>query len=668
MYPLLPTNTRLCAVCLCALLCTLAYPASASPDDTDTPPNALPDPPLDAPPLDPLTIDPVEVNGVLAPSSVKSDPEGGAWVNKLNLRSLSAVGESLADVLSHSPGLSIRASGGGLQPKELNIRGVGTRQVLVTIEGVRLNSVAGGGFDLSLLPEGLPGEIEVWRGAGEVLYGSGAQGGVVSLRLLQNIEDGKAGEARVGGGSWGAYRGWGWVGATPSPGVRVGAGVGVQGLDGDFLFIDAQGTEHRRRNNDGRQGSIWAVADWEDAGLRAVHLTSWTARGAPGPSEFPEQFREARLENGLSVTALRGAWGVLGAPRDGYGVEALGQASARVADQKYQNPTALLGGRGFGSDHRERALEAELGVRLWRVFGGDIMAEARVGGMVRDEALTREVGTARKDFGRVVGAGFVWAQVWWADVSAGVGGRWEGIEGEMVWVTRGAVSWSTLSWLEFKASAGQRFRLPTFDELYLRTEFVRGSENLRPEGGWQADGGVRVEPWPWLRLEVAAFRAQHDDLIQFVPASAVYYEARNLSGAQVWGVEVDGFWEVFGGLTLASTYSWTDARQVAEPHAPLPGRAAHVWDGRADWEVLGGLRLTAGGRYVGERFLDALGRKPQQGWWWVYGGALWRADTHWEVGTRIENILDIQDAADALQQPLPGISWQAWVLWRPLSE
>jgi outer membrane receptor protein involved in Fe transport len=660
----LSTAIALCCVCAPRALAQAASPdLSADSPDADSPHTNGPDATEPA-----LTLAPVQVDGG-AQATAAASARDALWIKRLSTTALAEAGESLAEGLQRSPGLTVRALGGGLQPREVMIRGASGRQTLITFEGVRLNSASGGAFDLSLLPEGIPGAVEVQRGGGEVLFGSGAQGGVVSVRVLEGVRaQATPGQpvGRVqagGGGGLPEAFGWGWLATDVGGGVQVGAGVGARTVWGGFDFIDGQGTQRRRENIAGTQGSGWAAAQgaWGALRARLVHLSGWTARGFAGPAEFPKQFARASLEEGLSVTAARVEWALARAPWGA--VEVAAQGSWRSASQHYTNPTALIGGHAWESRYQEGTWEAEASAAFVSPW-----LEVRAGGVARGEALTRAVGAALGEEARVVGAGFIWAQAWlWGErVELGAGARLEGAEGvDAAWVPRGALGLRPWRWLLLQGSVGGKLRLPAFDELYLRTEFVRGSPDLRPERGWHIDGGLRLEPSPDLWLEAAAFFMRHDDLILFIPTSALSYEARNLTGAQTVGVEVEALWRPHPSLSLGSAYTWTDARLVSDPQPPLPGRPAHQWDAVLTWALAPSAQVSVGARYTGERFLDAFGKRPQPGWWWMTAGATWQATPAWALGARANNLLNVQDAVDALQQPLPGLTWQLWARWAP---
>jgi vitamin B12 transporter len=85
------------------------------------------------------------------------------------------------EALRSVPGLNIRKSGGIGRLTNVTIRGSGTNQVLVMIDGVQVNSPTTGSFDFSNLTTDNLERIEVVRGPQSTLYGSDAMGGLINI-------------------------------------------------------------------------------------------------------------------------------------------------------------------------------------------------------------------------------------------------------------------------------------------------------------------------------------------------------------------------------------------------------------------------------------------------------------------------------------------------------
>ena len=97
----------------------------------------------------------------------------------------------LLPVLERAPGVTVSRNGpiGGFSA--VRIRGSEAEQVLVLIDGVRVNdpSSPGGGFDFSNAVAGNVRKVELLRGSNSVVWGSQAVGGVIALTTGNEGED-----------------------------------------------------------------------------------------------------------------------------------------------------------------------------------------------------------------------------------------------------------------------------------------------------------------------------------------------------------------------------------------------------------------------------------------------------------------------------------------------
>ena len=89
--------------------------------------------------------------------------------------------DSLASVLTNTEGTSAWNYGSPAGFSYASIRGSTGNQVLVLIDGIRVNNAEEGGFDLSAVPLSSVDRIEVLRGGGSSIYGADALGGVINI-------------------------------------------------------------------------------------------------------------------------------------------------------------------------------------------------------------------------------------------------------------------------------------------------------------------------------------------------------------------------------------------------------------------------------------------------------------------------------------------------------
>lgn len=93
----------------------------------------------------------------------------------------------LSDLLTTKAGMEIKDYGGTNGAKLLSFRGSTSEQVLVLVNGVRVNSSASGLTDLSLYGLDNVERVEIYRGGASGLYGSDAVGGVVNIITTKSI-------------------------------------------------------------------------------------------------------------------------------------------------------------------------------------------------------------------------------------------------------------------------------------------------------------------------------------------------------------------------------------------------------------------------------------------------------------------------------------------------
>lgn len=89
--------------------------------------------------------------------------------------------KSVAEILNKQSGASVSDYGATGALKTVSLRGSTSEQVLVLIDGVRINNAQSGSVDLSLVPVENIERIEIVRGGTSAYYGSDAIGGVINI-------------------------------------------------------------------------------------------------------------------------------------------------------------------------------------------------------------------------------------------------------------------------------------------------------------------------------------------------------------------------------------------------------------------------------------------------------------------------------------------------------
>lgn len=574
-----------------------------------------------------------------------------------------APGTGLAEILDRVPGLRVREAGpGGWQG--LSVRGADSHQVQVILDGVPLSSPASCGVDLSLVDPGHLEQVEVRRGGGSARFGTDALGGVVVLSTPQLRTRART-KLSVGYGSWNALAArFSRSAALRSPRLRYLVSASYRQSDGDFPYVDDNGQQRVRLNNDSRAGEALLKLDHLTGGWQLGLMDDFSLgeRGAPGMSnQLPTAARQQDLRNVTALRALRTDLWVAGGA-----LELM--AYHRYTRFDFDEPTPPVVAshqQAFAPGARGR-LALPLG-RSGRLEGGvDLrgtwLRDAETDNPSRLDAdvwLTSQTALLDRHLVLVPAVRLATATGFGATVVPRFG------------LVLRPLRWTGRSWLEgleLAGNVGRSFRHPSFQELYVRLDgyAVHGNPDLAPEDALDLDGGVR---WrlPLLALEAAYFRRWIGNLIIFAPVSSFVVRADNYPGAEAQGLEVaadlrpDDLWPSAAlGLHLKLAYTLTRTR-FGDPPMRLPGHPTHRLVTRLGWEwppaARGaarswGLALWSGATVESGMVLSRFDSSEEEGRVLLSaGGAVtWRWLT---LSAEGRNLLDKRDAVDILGFPLP---------------
>jgi iron complex outermembrane recepter protein len=133
---------------------------------------------------EPLHLDQIDVT---AKSALWDLPNSTSVITATEIENSTAT--SLIDVLKNEANLNLRTFFGDDRRAIIDIRGMGdtaVSNVLIILDGVRINSDTLSGADLSSIPLNEIESIEILRGGGSVRYGNGAVGGVIHIKTKRN--------------------------------------------------------------------------------------------------------------------------------------------------------------------------------------------------------------------------------------------------------------------------------------------------------------------------------------------------------------------------------------------------------------------------------------------------------------------------------------------------
>ncbi len=556
--------------------------------------------------------------------------QSGQSVSVIGADEIAAIqGPDLTRVLERLPGINITRNGSLGSFTGVRLRGADAEQLLVLIDGVRVNdpSSPGSGFDFGSLLSGGIAKIELLRGSNSVVWGSQAIGGVLAVtsRQLDGVE------ASTEYGAHDSFDGSAVAGLSGNA-YAISLNGGYTRTDG--ISSAASGTEADgfRQWRIGGRGRL-DLAEGLSAKLSARYTDSRVdLDGYPAPlysfADTPE-FQKSREVSGRAGLDYQGTdWALAG-----------GFALSDIR-RDYYDPTYGTA-PSYGYKGRSERADVSGGVDVtdqfrvifgvdseWSRFSGSFDAEqkARLSSThalltYNGDRLNLAAGVRLDDHSQF---GSEWT--FGANGSFAVSNDWR-----------------------VRASYGEGFKAPTLFQLFS----FYGNAALNPERSRSFDFGIEQGDRNGdLHFALTAFRRDSLDLIDFVSCFGVSGGIcvgrpdgtyNNISKARAEGIEAEADARLGGGFTLHAAYSYTKAINRTPGAAnfgnDLARRPRNALTLSADWQApLQDLTLGADLRVVSDSFDNASNSQRLEGYALVTLRANLPLSEGVELYGRIENL------------------------------
>ncbi len=527
----------------------------------------------------PYSIAPVVVTATRAPAveDMVSPAVASIPSSDLRFRTSSDLGELMASV----PNVVTRSYGGVGDVRTISLRGSTAGQVLVLLDGERLNGGQSGEVDLSTIPLDAVRRVEVLRGGASAQYGADAVGGVVNIMTEEaNGERGWLGSAGVGAGSFGEREGDVRLTGRTSDNV-FGVLYRYHRSDNTFPYQLSDGNEEARRNADAHAHALTVFDKFvlpEDEGvLRARGQFFVQDGGDPGMLGSPYLHARRQNRNLMFSAAFDRTYSA-------HSVTA--QSSLHLFRLDYRNPDGLV-------PISTTADNAAAGLEIRDVFALNRSTVATAGYALRWDDVHGDALEA--DHRRMSHGFFVQAEIQPLNerntsglfLSVVPAVRWDmfsDVENNLSPKVGFLVSTGGTMTLTLRGNAGLSFRAPTFNDLYWpRDNFSAGNPDLVPERSSDADVGlfVRMRSTPGLSFGATYFHNAMRDMILWSPGRGGVWSPVNIGRATIRGWETEaGIGPVMGTVRVDWHYTWLDARDHSgEPNTDgmqLPYRPEHA--------------------------------------------------------------------------------------------
>ena len=482
---------------------------------------------------------------------------------------------SVAEIIQRAAGVEVTQYGPLGAVSLPKIRGSESEQVLILLNGRRINDAQSGKFDLSNLPVSKEDieRIEILRGAASALYGADAMGGVINI--ITKIP-------------------------SPVPYTRASASYGSFGTQeysllhqrklGPFAYGVSLSKDQSRGFRENSDADKWTVGGEIGYALTPQSEVKLSARmmqkeiGVPGSVTFPDPDDRQKDQNTLLDLGYQG----------------------KITSQ------LTLNFKGFHNQYRRTFDPGTQGFNTGSPFlhknyatGGELQttyawgeAHLITGGMesIQDRVNSSSVGVHEADRGAIYLQDEIEIT---KPLTATIGIRYDfhSIYEDQFNPRVGAVL--RLPWdIRLRASAARSFRAPTFDDLYWPEDaFTAGNPNLKPEKAWSYELGGEKKFGDRAVFKAAGFYRRVEDLIIWQMGSDGKFRPSNVKTVEIWGVETEMVFYPCRGLAIPLNYTFLYPRDLSTGD-PVPLKTKHMANIGVEYVTTFGLKTSLKGRYV----------------------------------------------------------------------
>jgi outer membrane cobalamin receptor len=413
---------------------------------------------------------------------------------------------SIADVLRVASSVDVRARGVRGAQTDFALRGATFGQMLMLVDGVRLNDSQSGHHNGDIpVPLEQVERIEILYGPGSSLFGADAVGGTINI--VTRRESGEA--AGIEGGSFGLVAGRGQGDLTRGS-VREVGGVSFDRSDGFMYDRDFKTAIVRSRTSFGNRSGLSVSYLWKEFGANNFY-------GGNAPSR--EWTNQTLVAADHRFGELRG-WSIDGqASYRTHGDRfVFNQLQPALSDNRHRTHAVLVSASG------SRPVAGRGSLTLGAEGGGDWIRSTNLG----DHTTSRISGYG--EWRQPVGAGVQLESLLRVDTYDEFGTSWNPSVG---------AGWWASSTVRLRGSIARAFRVPTFTERYYSDPANLAREDVGPETSWAGEAGADVLVGGGWLLQSTLFGRQDDDVIDWLrPTTADRWQTYNVRDVRTLGFEV----------------------------------------------------------------------------------------------------------------------------------
>jgi iron complex outermembrane recepter protein len=438
---------------------------------------------------------------------------------------------TIADVLRLVASVDVRARGERGVQTDFAVRGANFGQMLVLVDGVRLNDTQSGHHNSDIpVPLDAVERIEVLYGPGSSLFGADAFGGTVNVITRRGAS---APSAVVQAGSFGLVGGRGQIGFVRGA-VSQTLAASAERSSGFMYDRDFATTIARARTAFGAGSGVSVSFLRKAFGANNFYGGNSPSREWTNQTLVSADHRRAAAEWSLGVNASYRTHG------DRF---LFSQERPQLSDNRHRTHA------GLASISGSRRVRSGGSVTVGVEGGGDWIRSTNLG----DHALSRVSGFG--EWRQALGQRAQLDATVRVDRYSEFGTSWSPSLG---------VGWWLAPAVRLRASAGRAFRVPTFTERYYSDPANLARAEVGPETAWAGEGGADVFlPGGWL-LQATLFGRADEDVIDWLrPTIADRWQTYNIRDVATRGLELGVRKTAAGGAFVQAQFTALDLEAAA---------------------------------------------------------------------------------------------------------
>jgi len=596
--------------------------------------------------------------------------------------------KTLGELLANEPGIDWRTYGDyGGSSGEIHIRGMSGNSTAIFLNGLNINSPSLGTSDVAKIPLNSIEKIEVVKGSGSLLYGSGAMGGTINIITKQPEKDKIDLRAKAGYGENDTYE------------LSLENGMFLSKDFGYYLTASKRETDGFRNNSDldhkdvslklvfdkGDLLNVSLYGDYIDReyGLPGVEPPKGTADFYVNGIKVYDNHASTLLDNGSDEDAHI----VLEAksqPLDWLGLRIRGDYTnmENYGYFRYLDFSGNLVGNKTWVTNEVSGVEGNININPFT--GANLLLGMEYKNFdwenksvdLNNNGAELPASKTKTDEDLHTTGSYAEAQYRPSKYIKGVLGIRHEDHSEFGTedLPRYGLIINPFENTALKFNHGKHFRAPTPNDLFWPADpYTQGNPDLKPETGWHTDAGIEQSFFnDKFFLAATYFHWDVDDKIQWGPDSNGVWTPENLRTYKADGLEASTKIGPFYNLTLKLNYTYLDAEEENKAYTkqdygwpPLfppdfqydwvKRRAAftpeHLFEGDVTYRTDFGLMFTTTVRYTSDRVwyrTETDGAYPAtktveytlDSYWTVDLKVQQRIYDHWILSLQANNLFD----------------------------